>query len=729
MTRYSAVDTNPFQKRVVQEPSATYTKAKTPKSIPWQWLMVLAVPILAIAYFLSPYSPVKLPADPRMFIGGAGLSHKQARLAYAESYETLQNGDPKVALAGFKSLEQYYPGLRDLILLHQAEAKAKLGDEAGVQILLKRLLTDYPESPLGPKAQYELGQSYYRASMPDEALKVFNDLKTRLPEQQYGIASRYYLGLLSDDKTPSGRQARLLLWKDYLAQCPDCTFSADIASRLEKLLPTQTSLDHQQLGLAYASTDQDWDKALFHLKAAPFKTAWFGLGTAYLKTDQVPLAQAAWLNGLKQKADNTQRVVETIDQLVRLPNIPAKSSLMAAMAYQLPNGGDYVLWRLSQLDPEQAPHYWQQIVSQYPMGDYAPESSWRLLWPLVTTDATTYVSKARQHIDRYPYAKSTPAVLFWMGKLAEKTDKAAAQKLYQQLSANYPDNYYAFRAQSRYLALTGKSDAGWQTSSKTAYPPKSFDFKKLAILPIAADFVKASPKTGQRAYQMSEELVKIGAADDLALVVDESLGKLPPAVDSWVNHQWGNRPKALRAMRDGLQEEAKILKRPVIPTDDELSLLYPIYFEGPISSEAPRHGIDPFLAQALMREESYFNEKAVSSSNALGLMQLLPATAGDVAQWEKLSNFQPQQLFLPPINIRLGTRYLEYLHETFNGNSMPSVGAYNGGPNAMKRWIAASTVFNSDPDLFIEQIPYDQTRDYIKKVFGSYWNYRRLYGG
>lgn len=722
MTRFPTLDTNPFQGPVVNQTRSKRKTARITTTKNWLWVPFLLIVGVVTYYFLSPYSPVKLPTDPRLFIGGAGLSQANARQKYAQSYQELQKGDPKVALVGFKDLEKYYPGLRELILLHQAEAKAKLGEEAGSQALFSRLVKDYPDSPLGPRARYELGQSYMRASMNKEANATFDRLKSDLPDKDYGIASLYYLGLLADSK------GKLAFWKDYLQRCPDCTFSGDIATRLEPVLNKPlTSLDHQLLGLAYASTENDWDKAVAHLSQASTAVVWYELGMAYNKTGKYPQAKATWIAGLSLKPDDLEKVNNAIDGLVRLPGIPAMDSLKQLQALNLPIGGDYVLWRLSQLDTANQTSYWQSILANYPDGLYAPESSWRLLWPLVNTNAAAYVEKARAHIDKYPYAKSTPTVLFWMAKLAEKSDKASANTLYQQLAANYPDNYYAFRAQSRLAVLNGKSDPGWATSAKTAYPPKNFDFKTLAILPTETDFTQVYPNTGSRAFHIAQELVAIGAADDLDLVIRESLGKLTPATESWINHLWGNRPKALRSIRDGLQEEAKTLKRPVIPTDDELKLLYPIYFDGPIATEAPRHGIDPFLAQALMREESYFNEKAISSSNAFGLMQLLPATAGDVAKWEGMGGFQANQLFLPAVNIRLGTRYLEYLHTTFNGNSMPSVGAYNGGPNAMKRWVGASSVFSSDPDLFIEQIPYDQTRDYIKKVFGSYWNYKRLY--
>ena len=102
-------------------------------------------------------------------------------------------------------------------------------------------------------------------------------------------------------------------------------------------------------------------------------------------------------------------------------------------------------------------------------------------------------------------------------------------------------------------------------------------------------------------------------------------------------------------------------------------------------------------------------------------------TAAEVAQWMGQKGFQPLDLFFPEVNVRLGTRYLAYLHGLFDGNAMLAVGAYNGGPNAMKRWLAQSPNWRQDPDLFVESIPYGEARDYIKKVFTSYWNYRQLY--
>lgn len=108
-------------------------------------------------------------------------------------------------------------------------------------------------------------------------------------------------------------------------------------------------------------------------------------------------------------------------------------------------------------------------------------------------------------------------------------------------------------------------------------------------------------------------------------------------------------------------------------------------------------------------------------------MQLLPSTAEEVAGWERLRGFRVNDLFVPEINIRLGSRYLRYLHDLFGRSSLAAVGGYHGGPGSMRDCIHKSPHFTDDPDMFIETAPRERTRRYIRKVFGSYWNYLRLY--
>ena len=150
-------------------------------------------------------------------------------------------------------------------------------------------------------------------------------------------------------------------------------------------------------------------------------------------------------------------------------------------------------------------------------------------------------------------------------------------------------------------------------------------------------------------------------------------------------------------------------------------LLYPEGYKDEVITMADKFHIDPHLVYAIMREESRFNKEAVSSAGAIGLMQLMPETAirmdGSISR---------EDLFDPGVNIHLGTIYLAELLKRFGGNIFLAIGAYNAGPEAVTRWIEERKDFTIDE--FIEDIPYRETRGYVKKVFKSYVTYKRLSG-
>lgn len=680
-----------------------------------------------------------LPFSNQLFVSSAGLTQPEAQALYQKSLEALKKQQNQDALDGFLKLEKAYPGLAELIWLHQAEAYAALGEEANAQKRLNSILTQFPKSPLAFKAHYLLAQSHVRASEIPLALNEFKALRQKAPQSDYGIGSLFYLGQLVEKQAPE--QARLY-WLGYLNECPKCRFSGDSAEALQRQLDADiwkqpTASEHGLIGIGLAASDRQWDKALAHLQQAPIHQSWFYLAKAYLKKSQPDKTAVSFLAGLPTSTDPDQSQ-EAIDWLIRskLPNITEQLSILANNA--LPQKGDYLLWQLAQAKPAGAANYYQQILSRFPNGDYAPESSWNLLWASLTSGQySAYITGAAQHIQKYPYARSTPKVLFWLGKSYEKTgNKTDATSVYQSLTSKYPNQYYSFRAQSRLNALNNQPDTAWITIV-TPYQP-TFSLNSIRILPDKAWFLKeyqtsqGNTVDANRVYRALEELQSIGAADDVLLLSESALTKTPPAMASWAYQINNERPRGLRVIRDALQDRLKLDVNHTA-TIDERRLLYPVYFAKYISENSPQFNVDPYIIQGLMREESYFNEFATSGSNARGLMQLLPTTAGDVVAWEKKPGFNVMSLFDPATNIHLGTHYLKFLHEQFADlpphlRSMAAVGAYNGGPNAMRRWINANPNFTKDPDLFVEEIPYEQTRDYIKKVFGSAWNYRSLYG-
>ena len=153
---------------------------------------------------------------------------------------------------------------------------------------------------------------------------------------------------------------------------------------------------------------------------------------------------------------------------------------------------------------------------------------------------------------------------------------------------------------------------------------------------------------------------------------------------------------------------------------------FPMGYQEMIRSFSPKH-VDPFLVAGLIREESLYSPRVVSPVGAIGLMQLMPATAKRMAhQLASGLAYEPANLYQPRHNIQLGTHYLGQLVDKFQGNLIYSVAAYNAGPEAVQRWMAKNG--NRPSDEFVELIGYRETRGYVKRVLGSYRIYRALFG-
>jgi len=155
-------------------------------------------------------------------------------------------------------------------------------------------------------------------------------------------------------------------------------------------------------------------------------------------------------------------------------------------------------------------------------------------------------------------------------------------------------------------------------------------------------------------------------------------------------------------------------------------LLYPVPpFYPLIEKYAEKRGLDPLLVSALIREESRFDPLAKSGASARGLMQLIPETARGEGRRIGYRKVSPRDLYRPEVNIDIGTAYLARLIRDFNGFILPALAAYNAGKEAVKRWLSLSSSL-SDPDLFLLEIGYRETRRYVPLVARSYLRYYQV---
>ena len=153
-------------------------------------------------------------------------------------------------------------------------------------------------------------------------------------------------------------------------------------------------------------------------------------------------------------------------------------------------------------------------------------------------------------------------------------------------------------------------------------------------------------------------------------------------------------------------------------------LAYPAPFKAEVKGHSKAKRVDPYLVWSIMREESSFNPKIESWANAVGLMQLMPPTARNMAKRGPLVSVSPDTLRDPDTNIRLGVRYLHYLQERFAHPALMIAG-YNAGDHRIRTWLKKNGRLPLDE--FVAAIPYRQTRGYTMRVLESLFRYHVLY--
>jgi soluble lytic murein transglycosylase len=158
---------------------------------------------------------------------------------------------------------------------------------------------------------------------------------------------------------------------------------------------------------------------------------------------------------------------------------------------------------------------------------------------------------------------------------------------------------------------------------------------------------------------------------------------------------------------------------------EALALLYPRAWGDAVTREATKAQLDPMLTWAIMRRESLFRPEVLSAANARGLMQIIPPTARGIAKEIGEREPDPDELYSPELSVHFASWYLAALQKRF-GHVALTAAAYNGGPPAVARWQKERGALPLD--LFVEEIPFKETRGYVKQVTADYVIYGTLYG-
>ena len=156
-----------------------------------------------------------------------------------------------------------------------------------------------------------------------------------------------------------------------------------------------------------------------------------------------------------------------------------------------------------------------------------------------------------------------------------------------------------------------------------------------------------------------------------------------------------------------------------------ITVFYPQPHRDLIIDTALENNIDPYLVFAIIRAESKYQTTAVSPLGAKGLMQIMPATGAWIAEQKGMEDFSPEMLHVPDINIQFGCWYLNSLGKQFEGQLPVVIAAYNAGRGQVGQWIIDGAWDGSYEQ--IDQIPYQETKNYTKNVMKNYEAYLTIY--
>ena len=347
---------------------------------------------------------------------------------------------------------------------------------------------------------------------------------------------------------------------------------------------------------------------------------------------------------------------------------------------------------------------YHNVQKQLPKSQVRDDAAWRLAWLYYRSgDLQAASATFRELVAQSKDGPFATAALYWQARVAERLEESeTAKQLYRQIVNGGEESYYQALA-ARGLERLG-SAVGDNSSTKMS-----------AV-------IESDPPVGPNvSFHLSRarELTALSLQPLAVAELDEINRRSKP----------NDRVRAL-LMREYFHSQAYgrslILANQLPISQGERDLYrFPLAYWELIQQKAQDRGLDPYLVLALIRQESLFDTRARSPAAALGLMQLIPATAARVARQLGLPAPSQETLFQPDVNVALGTQYLKDLLQRYSNNWFKALAAYNAGEAAVDRW--EKEIVTDDIEEFVERIPYVETRGYVKLVLRNHRIYKRLY--
>ncbi len=594
----------------------------------------------------------------------------------------------------------------DLFFMQQKYARA--------EELYQLFYENYPQSDFVGYSLFQLAVCQERNQKPEEAIHSYKQVWLNFPTNDYAQPSLSNLERIIETHemepwTPTADQVfnrAQLFFSQYhyhsaLDQLNHILNNYDISSLMEARVLFR-------MGMCYYNL-RDYGQARDYLLSA------------YQISEGSGIADDA-LYFLGRAETNLGRREEAISYYQKLMEDYPRSNLSDDALYRLGR----IYFFDNQMD--KAIESYKRVVEEYPGGDRFSEVLWELGWIYYNTGDWDQAKGIFSNMSAsFKGTELEEKGLFWKAKsLSNEGKPDEAIELFKQIVSINSYSYYTFVSQK---ILEGKEI--YIEIPPIDHAANPLDGQIVEIVPQVFLPLEDNGSNDNHIplhIRKAIELLKIEMFSSASAEIEAGQDEIENdpfhilmlSTLYYQSQDYRNSISMLvrnhRNLRENLESPYK---------DYYYYLLYPYGFRELVDHYAQQYDTDPLFVLAVMRQESRFQSHVSSFAGARGLMQIMPATGKGIAQQLKIENFDVDQLFEPEKSIMMGTYYLRQQLNTFGGNMFYASGAYNGGSGNMSNWISRW----GDKDIyeFVENIPFDETRDYVKKVMANYYLYQMLY--
>lgn len=673
--------------------------------------MRLCLHVFLVSWVLGVTSPA-LAHPPRLL--------PEAAQAYREAYQALARGDYTQAQTGFRSLQGTAPLLADYAQYYLAESLLRGGALNEARQAFQVILDQYSDSRWFPTALLKVAE----LSPPIQAEALYRRYLERFSDDVPRVRLKLVSAIEAQGRLVEAAKLARQLWLEYPA-APEAERAREQWEGLVAkgvVLPALT-FDDQLARARRLEVAAQWAQAakiyegMAQERTSPELLRRLGLAMGQLRRWEegiLRIRQALEASSLSLSLRQALRL-DQAKFLARLGRYTEAVSLLEEMTRDDPFvfGGEPLFllgsYQEELAQPAAALATYARLIQDSRGSPQRSLALWATAWIYYRQSAWGLAQAAFHALAD---GNDTPWILklgalYWRGRSARAGgEEAKAESAFRQVVELAPRSYYGILAGRRLKATVVSS-----VRALSVALPQSPE----TLLEQDLHFLKG------------RELQTIGFHDDALAeleLVREQAGEDHDRLYalSLFYHDIQEPGRALRLLRRHFGRVAQA-PPPGLPATFWRTL-YPLGYAGEVEAEARRNGLDPAFVAAVIREESSYDPRTVSPVGARGLMQLMPDTARIVAReiGEAYSQ-DPATLHEVRLNIRLGTRYVASLMQQFGEPALVAAG-YNAGPHRVVRWWGARR--SDDLEEWIEAIPFDETRAFVKRVLTSWEEYRRL---